>query len=287
MTVPPVSNSSSTRLPADPGIFSEKDCDFRLSPAEKGSLSILPTNRRPEGADEGPKAKVTFADIVKAGINAIHRHKTENPMMYEEFKSAGYPIHTSIPPVIQASSTMQQLDAQSDFKKNVVEKNELPYRPSKYRTEPCTTYHTIGVCPYGERCNFYHSLSDKNEPLFDSKTFRYKTRLCKTWQKAGECPYGAKCDFAHGTDDLTSNAPYKPRYKTRMCKVLQQTGRCPYGAQCTFAHKQCELRADLSLIYKYKTEICNAWALGVECKHGTDCHFAHGESELQKESSSL
>jgi len=31
-----------------------------------------------------------------------------------------------------------------------LERNRL-LNPLKYKTEPCTTFHTIGACPYGER----------------------------------------------------------------------------------------------------------------------------------------
>lgn len=237
--------------------------------------------------EESSQKKVTFADIVQAGIRAINRRKVENPNFYDPaniYQSAVNvnPIESSIPTtVIDSGISMNDIFINNER----LETDEFEsHKPSKYRTEPCTTFHTIGVCPYGTRCNFYHTDAERNEIPTLSNAMRYKTRLCKTWQRAGECPYGNKCDFAHGTDDLTSNSPYKPHYKTRMCKVLQQTGRCPYGAQCTFAHKQAELRTDISMIYKYKTEICKSWAMGLECSHGTDCHFAHGEKELKSES---
>nr|BAA81905.1 HrZF-1 [Halocynthia roretzi] len=240
------------------------------------------------------KKIVTFADMVQAGIDAINKQKESSPLIYDVTKSLQYPIHTSISPVIQPSPSVTQsqvINIQRQIGKTPVDEDvegDSPLHfPSKYRTEPCTTYHTIGMCPYGEQCNFYHDLKEKNDHPNVTKTSRYKTRLCKTWQKAGECPYGVKCDFAHGTDDLILNSSSKPRYKTRMCKVLQQIGRCPYGAQCTFAHKQDELRTDLSLIYKYKTEICNVWAMGLRCSHGSDCHFAHGREELKQESESV
>nr|XP_039274361.1 uncharacterized protein LOC120348306 [Styela clava] len=235
---------------------------------------------------QNPQKKVTFADIVQAGIRAINRQKAENP----DFYAPTYEPSSSSamePPTILHVTTFDPNHERNDiFVDTGKLKNDEQetHKPSKYRTEPCTTFHTIGVCPYGTRCNFYHTDAERNELPTLSSAMRYKTRLCKTWQKAGECPYGNKCDFAHGTDDLASNCPYKPHYKTRMCKVLQQTGRCPYGAQCTFAHEHSELRTDISMIYKYKTEICKSWSRGLECAHGTDCHFAHGEKELKNES---
>nr|CAB3267926.1 ZF(C3H)-14 zinc finger (CCCH type) motif-containing protein HrZF-1 homolog [Phallusia mammillata] len=148
-------------------------------------------------------------------------------------------------------------------------------RPTKFKTEPCTTFHTIGSCPYGEKCNFYHKNDEKNV----GKT---KTRLCKSWNIGEKCDFGSKCDFAHGVAVFFCSAGSEElnvKYKTRMCKVFTTTGKCPYGDQCTFAHDKEEKRKDISTVYKFKTEICQLWLKG-QCSFGVACHFAHGFEEL-------
>ncbi|XP_076817046.1 uncharacterized protein LOC143462688 isoform X1 [Clavelina lepadiformis] len=159
--------------------------------------------------------------------------------------------------------------ASSESSQTLSGSNEQRRRSSglKFKTEPCTTFHTIGSCPYGDKCNFYHSSKEKN-------IARTKTRLCKSWNSTGSCNFGSKCDFAHGSDELSV------KFKTRLCKVFLSTGRCPYGAQCTFAHNEKEKRKDISTVYKFKTEICELWLMG-NCHFGSVCHFAHGASELQ------
>lgn len=137
----------------------------------------------------------------------------------------------------------------------------------KIKTEPCTTWHTIGSCRHGENCHFYHDKSEKNTAVI-------KPRLCKTLSEKGSCPYGNNCRFAHSTDELN------PKFKTRFCDVYKNTGKCPYGASCTFAHNDREKRKDISTVYKFKTEMCRDWENGRVCSFGAGCHYAHGLHEL-------
>jgi hypothetical protein len=37
--------------------------------------------------------------------------------------------------------------------------------PSNFKTKVCTQFHTEGYCPYGERCQFLHSIYDLKKPL--------------------------------------------------------------------------------------------------------------------------
>nr|NP_001071917.1 zinc finger protein [Ciona intestinalis]XP_009861334.1 zinc finger protein isoform X1 [Ciona intestinalis]BAE93310.1 zinc finger protein [Ciona intestinalis] len=155
----------------------------------------------------------------------------------------------------------------ADFSAVVGSASKRKNASSKFKTKPCTTYYTIGTCPYGDKCNFYHTEDEKNST-------RVKTRLCKSWNSSGACEYGERCDFAHGSEELVV------KYKTRMCKIFQATGRCPYGTQCTFAHYEREKRKDISTVYKFKTEMCQLW-LNNKCVFGAACHFAHGAEEMK------
>ncbi|XP_078491930.1 zinc finger protein [Ciona intestinalis] len=156
---------------------------------------------------------------------------------------------------------------EADFSAVVGSASKRKNVSSKFKTKPCTTYYTIGTCPYGEKCNFYHTEDEKNSS-------RVKTRLCKSWNSSGACEYGERCDFAHGSEELVV------KFKTRMCKIFQATGRCPYGTQCTFAHYEREKRKDISTVYKFKTEMCQLW-LNNKCVFGAACHFAHGPEEMK------
>lgn len=108
-----------------------------------------------------------------------------------------------------------------------------------YHTELCRTFTTIGVCPYGDNCQFAHGMqqlrkkssnvqvivsrasgaapaptnSNSKEHLPRRSTFirdrrTYKTELCRQFQQIGHCDYGNQCQFAHGIEEL--RAPTDP-----------------------------------------------------------------------------
>ncbi|XP_041910297.1 mRNA decay activator protein ZFP36L3-like [Arvicola amphibius] len=41
-------------------------------------------------------------------------------------------------------------------------------RHPKYKTEPCRTFHSVGICPYGTRCHFIHNQHDHQALLSGS-----------------------------------------------------------------------------------------------------------------------
>lgn len=89
-----------------------------------------------------------------------------------------------------------------------------------------------GVCKYGAKCQFAHSLT-----ALESAPDLRKTRICPDFE-AGTCTNPA-CPFAHGHEELRSTDFY---YKTSMC-MWHAVGKCRNGAGCRFAHGEHELRA--------------------------------------------
>ncbi|KAE8585878.1 hypothetical protein XENTR_v10021490 [Xenopus tropicalis] len=69
---------------------------------------------------------------------------------------------------------------------------------SRYKTELCRTFHEIGSCKYGSKCQFAHG-SDELRGL--NRHPKYKTELCRTYHTIGFCPYGSRCHFIHNAEE--------------------------------------------------------------------------------------
>jgi hypothetical protein len=75
----------------------------------------------------------------------------------------------------------------------------------KYKTELCRTHEETGICPYGPKCQFAHSLEELRSL---DRHPRYKTEMCKTFWERGSCPYGKRCCFIHTfKDDEPTTTP--------------------------------------------------------------------------------
>ena len=67
---------------------------------------------------------------------------------------------------------------------------------TKYKTEMCKNWIEIGVCRYGNKCQFAHGdyeLIDKQLP----QNAKYKSKSCNTFNEKLFCPYGKRCLFRH------------------------------------------------------------------------------------------
>ncbi|OCT66335.1 mRNA decay activator protein ZFP36L1 [Xenopus laevis] len=69
---------------------------------------------------------------------------------------------------------------------------------SRYKTELCRTFHEIGSCKYGSKCQFAHG-SEELRGL--NRHPKYKTELCQTYHTIGFCPYGSRCHFIHNAEE--------------------------------------------------------------------------------------
>jgi hypothetical protein len=98
------------------------------------------------------------------------------------------------------------------------------------KTRLCV-HHMNGVCRFGDRCAFAHSLSE----IHDAPDLR-KTQLCKAFSE-GLCE-DENCEFAHNHSELRSSSAF---YKTTLCS-WNERGKCRNGLNCRFAHGGSELR---------------------------------------------
>lgn len=83
--------------------------------------------------------------------------------------------------------------------------NKMNYFAKKrinlYKTEMCRSFEEVGICKYGDRCQFAHSASEIRRI---DRHPRYKTETCRTFWEEGTCPYGKRCCFIHLERDLNN-----------------------------------------------------------------------------------
>lgn len=63
-----------------------------------------------------------------------------------------------------------------------------------YKTELCALFVKLGVCPYGNKCQFAHG---ENELKDIARPPKWRSKPCANWTKFGSCRYGNRCCFQH------------------------------------------------------------------------------------------
>jgi butyrate response factor 1 len=77
------------------------------------------------------------------------------------------------------------------------EKIEEKVDKTKYKTEMCKNWIEVGLCRYGNKCQFAHGgkeLLGKAPPV---NNIKYKSKTCSTFNEHLFCPYGQRCLFKH------------------------------------------------------------------------------------------
>ncbi|RLV88988.1 mRNA decay factor CTH1 [Spathaspora sp. JA1] len=64
-----------------------------------------------------------------------------------------------------------------------------------YKTELCASFMKMGICPYGNKCQFAHG---ENELKRVERPPKWRSKPCANWAKYGSCRYGNRCCFKHG-----------------------------------------------------------------------------------------
>lgn len=63
-----------------------------------------------------------------------------------------------------------------------------------YKTELCASFMKMGICPYGNKCQFAHG---ENELKIVDRPPNWRSKPCANWAKFGNCRYGSRCCFKH------------------------------------------------------------------------------------------
>lgn len=64
-----------------------------------------------------------------------------------------------------------------------------------YKTELCVSFMKMGLCPYGNKCQFAHGEHDLKRV---ERPANWRSKPCANWAKYGSCRYGKRCCFKHG-----------------------------------------------------------------------------------------
>lgn len=64
-----------------------------------------------------------------------------------------------------------------------------------YKTELCMLFIKVGMCPYGNKCQFAHGKQDLKVV---ERPSNWRSKPCANWAKFGACRYGKRCCFKHG-----------------------------------------------------------------------------------------
>lgn len=92
---------------------------------------------------------------------------------------------SSISSPSSSSSSQSQSQCQSQLNVNT----------QLYKTELCQSFIKIGICPYGNKCQFAHG---ENELKIIERSPKWRSKPCSNWSKFGNCRYGNRCCFKHG-----------------------------------------------------------------------------------------
>ncbi|KAE8730285.1 Zinc finger CCCH domain-containing protein 15 [Hibiscus syriacus] len=68
------------------------------------------------------------------------------------------------------------------------------YNQGMLKTELCNKWQETGACPYGDYCQFAHSIEELRPVI---RHPRYKTEVCRMVLAGNVCPYGHRCHFRH------------------------------------------------------------------------------------------
>lgn len=83
--------------------------------------------------------------------------------------------------------------------------------PSNFKTKLCTQFHQEGLCQYGERCQFLHSIFDLKTPLSYAQALREGGRLTQQRNNQISGDSTAECLWANLKSGNGCGAPKGPR----------------------------------------------------------------------------
>ncbi|XP_069014905.1 cysteine three histidine 1 [Embiotoca jacksoni] len=155
---------------------------------------------------------------------------------------------------------------------------------TRYKTELCTSYSTVGFCKYTERCQFAHGLHELHIPFRHPK---YKTELCRSYHTTGNCYFGNRCLFVHNPRE---QRPVLRRRRNVPCRTFRSFGVCPFGNRCNFLHVEGRGASGGGPQFagsrwtpdpdpdpwKPRGGLCRTFSSFGFCLYGTRCRFHHG-----------
>lgn len=87
--------------------------------------------------------------------------------------------------------------------KATAEQQRLTIGNMRLKTDMCRYMEQHNYCPFGDHCQYAHSLEEKVVPSEYWKGV-YRTKPCAYLARGEECPYSTKCAFLHDSEDSTN-----------------------------------------------------------------------------------
>lgn len=139
----------------------------------------------------------------------------DNTKIKELSIDSAWPLQTpwSRETELPSSNPLRHIPFQADRSVSMIEESKKsPLAGAKtaastrYKTELCRTFHEIGSCKYGAKCQFAHGTAELRGL---NRHPKYKTELCRTYHTIGFCPYGSRCHFIHNAEEQRFNSAGK------------------------------------------------------------------------------
>lgn len=144
---------------------------------------LCPTTSNPQSL---ATAQLSPQIVPTQAVNGPIVLKQKYPASEESAEDGLFFIPQSGQPIQQQTQQQQQ---------NIFNHKHKNINTQLYKTELCASFVKMGVCPYGNKCQFAHG---ENELKRVDRPPKWRSKPCANWAKFGTCRYGNRCCFKHG-----------------------------------------------------------------------------------------
>lgn len=134
---------------------------------------------------------------VKSNVNCIANCNYYYPQQQELFQfEQQKPTKSSSPTLAEAVPTATSTPSNNSSSSSTINgfSGSKNVNSQLYKTELCASFIKLGICPYGNKCQFAHG---ENELKVVERPPKWRSKPCSNWSKFGSCRYGNRCCFKH------------------------------------------------------------------------------------------
>ncbi|KAG7664814.1 uncharacterized protein J8A68_001631 [[Candida] subhashii] len=145
-----------------------------------------------------PAVQFTIPNDNDELFNFEHQHQLQQQHHLHQHQFI--PTGINSPPIAPSPQQQQpqphfHKQQQQEFVNQKIQANTANINTQLYKTELCASFMKMGVCPYGNKCQFAHG---ENELKKVDRPPKWRSKPCANWTKYGSCRYGNRCCFKHG-----------------------------------------------------------------------------------------
>ncbi|EGW32691.1 uncharacterized protein SPAPADRAFT_60049 [Spathaspora passalidarum NRRL Y-27907] len=193
-TVAQPNSSSSPSLTVDPFIDSLHGYESSLLPRLTEENLMMQTKSDSFTTTHNPNVQFNIANDSEDLFNFEHHQQQQQqsrfvrstPMLNGNVRQQPFVGHS------HNSQHKESSDVHAHMKTNV---SSATVNTQLYKTELCASFMKMGICPYGNKCQFAHG---ENELKVVERPPKWRSKPCVNWAKYGSCRYGNRCCFKHG-----------------------------------------------------------------------------------------